>query len=348
MTIPSNFFAGVLASPQTTNTTNVIVTSQARFNGTVTLSVSSSPPGPTLMLPRTVMINITSPSATVRLTILTPATVPTGNYIITVTGTSMGFTHNANVTLKVVDFTITASSTTIGPLLPSVTSNVNITIGGINGFTSAATLTTLPSSGLIISPISTTIPKPGSVTLTVSATVLGTYTLLVVATSGPVSHNVTIVISVNARPDLAIGSIAVSPTTLTVGGSITFVIKVQNLGAIPENATVAALIGDQTVATTNIILQPNSEQNVTLVWNTSGFSPGAYVAGAKVLQVPNELILSNNLMRSTTAIVLTAPSNTGLLSISQDQSIPLIVVIVALVGIIGILLYRRPRPQARA
>jgi len=181
----------------------------------------------------------------------------------------------------------------------------------------------------------------------VSATSLGTYTLLVVATSGPVSHNVTIIISVSARPDLAIGSIAASPTTLTVGGSITFIVNVQNLGAIPENATVAALVGDQTVATTTILLQPNSNQNVTLLWNTSGFSQGAYVAGAKILQVPNELILSNNLMRSTTAIVLTAPSNTGLLSISQDQSIPLVIGILALVLITGILVYRRSRRQAR-
>jgi len=348
--IPQNTFSGILAGPSTSNSTTIIVSQQAGFNGTVTLTVSSTPTGPGLTLAQTtVKINSTFPSVNVQLTILTPATVPTGNYIITVTGTSGSLTHNANVTLNVVDFTITASPTSIGPLLPSVTANVNVTIGGINGFPSSVIITTISSSGLTVIPASKTITSPGTVTLTVSAINLGTYNLLAVATSGLVSHNVTITIIVNARPDLAIASVAVDPASAVVGGSVTFTIVVQNLGVIPENATVSALIGDQTVATTTILLAPNTNQTVTLVWNTNGFSTSAYVPGAKVLQVSNELELSNNLMRSSTALTLSPPSNTGLLSLSQDQSIYLLIGIIAIAVVFGTLLFLRrskTRPSA--
>jgi uncharacterized repeat protein (TIGR01451 family) len=344
--IPQNIFSGVLATPSTSNSTTIIVSQQARFNGTVTLSVSSTPTGPSLTLTKTVVkINSTFPSINVQLTIMTPATVPTGNYIITVTGTSGVFTHNANITLNVVDFTIAANPKNIGPLLPSVTANVNVTIAGINGFPSSVSLTTIPSSGLTVTPASATTTKPGTITLTVSATNLGTYSLLAVATSGLVSHNVTITITVNARPDLAIASVAVDTTSVAVGASITFTIEVQNLGAIPENATVSALIGDQTVATTTILLLPNTNRNVTLVWNTNGFSTGAYVPGAKVLQVPNELNLSNNLMRSSTALTLSPPSNNSLLSLSQDQSIYLLIGIIAIAGLFGAFLFRRSKTR---
>ena len=344
--IPQNTFSGILASPSTSNSTTIIVSQQAAFNGTVTLAVSSTPTGPGLLLAKTVVkINSTFPSANVLLTIQTPATVPTGNYIITVTGTSGLLTHNGNVTLNVVDFTITASPTNIGPLLPSVTANVDVTIAGVNGFPSSVIITTVSSSGLTVSPSSKTITNAGTVTLTVSATNLGTYNLLAIATSGLVSHNVTITITVNARPDLAIASIAVNPASVTVGGTVTFTIVVQNLGAIPENATVSALIGDQTVATATVLLSPNTNQTVTLVWNTDGFSTSAYVPGAKVLQVSNEQDLSNNLMRSSTAFTLSPPSNTGLLSLSQDQSIYLLIGIIAIAVVIGVLLFRRTKPR---
>jgi hypothetical protein len=344
--IPQNTFSGILAGPSTSNSTTIIVSRQAGFNGTVTLSVSSTPTGPSLTLAKTVVkINSTFPIINVQLTIMTPATVPTGNYIITVTGTSGVFTHNANITLNVVDFTIAANPKNIGPLLPSVTANVNVTIAGINGFPSSVSLTTIPSSGLTVTPASATTTKPGTITLTVSATNLGTYSLLAVATSGLVSHNVTITITVNARPDLAIASVAVDTTSVAVGASITFTIEVQNLGAIPENATVSALIGDQTVATTTILLLPNTNRNVTLVWNTNGFSTGAYVPGAKVLQVPNELNLSNNLMRSSTALTLSPPSNNSLLSLSQDQSIYLLIGIIAIAGLFGAFLFRRSKTR---
>jgi hypothetical protein len=344
-------FLGVLASPQTTNSTSVIIAEQAKFNGTVTLSISSNPTGPIVTLGKySVMVNTTVQSVSVQLTIQTPSTVSAGNYTITVFGISGVLTHNANVTLSLVDFTITTKSTTIGPILPSVTTNINVTIGPINHFQSTVSLATLPQSGLAVSPSSTTITilGPGQVLFTVSATSLGTYTLIIIATHGPKSHNVTITITVNARPDLAIGQITVSPASVSVGAKITYTVTVENLAAIPENATVVALVGDQTVDSKTITLQPNSNQTVTLVWNTNGFTSGAYVVGAKVLQVPNESNLDNNLMRSPVAVTLTPPSNTGILSLSTDQSNYLIlgIIVVALAAGIVVLLFRRSKVRA--
>jgi len=346
-------FQGIFASAQTVNSTSIIIAEQVKFNGTVTLFVSSNPTGPIVTLSKyIVMVNTTVQSVNVLLIIQTPSTVPTGNYTITVLGTSGILSHNVNVTLYVVDFTITAKPTTIGPLLPSVTANLNVTIGQINNFQSTITLTALPQSGLTVSPFSTTITLPGTklAIFTVSATSLGTYTLIIIATHGPKSHNVTITITVNARPDLAIGQVTVSPTSISVGAKITYTVVVENLGTIPENATVVALVGDQTVDSKTITLQPNSNQTITLVWNTNGFTSGAYVVGAKVLQVPNESNLDNNLMRSPVAVTLTPPSNTGILSLSTDQSNYLIlgIIVVALAAGIVVLLFRKSKvPAAR-
>jgi hypothetical protein len=346
-------FPGIIASAQTTNSTNIIIAEQARFNGTVALFVSSNPTGPIVTLSKySVMVNTTVQSVNVLLTIQTPSTVSAGNYTITVSGISGVLTHNANVTLSVVDFTITTKSTTIGPLLPSVTTNINVTIGPINHFQSTVSLATLPQSGLTVSPGSTTITilGPRQVLFTVSATSLGTYTLIIIATHGPKSHNVTITITVNARPDLAIGQVTVSPASVSVGAKITYTVVVENLGTIPENATVVALVGDQTVDSKTITLQPNSNQTITLVWNTNGFTAGAYVVGAKVLQVPNESNLDNNLMRSPVAVTLTPPSNTGILSLSTDQSnyVILGIIVAALAAAIVVLLFRKSKvPAAR-
>lgn len=169
---------------------------------------------------------------------------------------------------------------------------------------------------------------------------------MVVATKGLVSHNVNITIIVNARPDLAISSVTASPTIVTLGATITFTIVVQNLGPIQEQATVAALAGDQTVDSKNVTLAPYGNQTVTLHWHTDGFTIGAYVVGAKVLQVPNELNLDNNLLRSSTAVTLNPQSSSPL---SQPMIIYPIVAIVVIAGIAGlILISRRSKIQSQA
>jgi Domain of unknown function (DUF1929)/Glyoxal oxidase N-terminus/PKD domain len=165
------------------------VTAGSGFSGTVSLSVSGLPTGATASFSPSSI----SASGSSTLSVTTSSSTAPGSYPLTVTGTSGALNHTANVTLVVgADFSIavTPSNTTVSrgsSALYTVTVSPGSGFNGSVGFSVSG----LPRrSNASFNPSSLT--TSGSSTLTVSTmrkTPTGTFMLTISATSGGLTHN---------------------------------------------------------------------------------------------------------------------------------------------------------------
>lgn len=173
------------------------VTAGTGFSGTVSLSVSGVPAGATASFnPASIA---TSGSST--LSISSSASTAPGSYPLTITATSGALTHTANVTLVIsADFSmaVTPSNVTVSR---GSNANYTVTITPNPGFSGAVSLSVsgLPrraSASFNPSSINTS----GSSALTVSTnhkTPTGTFTLTVTTTSGALTHQQQVTLTIN-------------------------------------------------------------------------------------------------------------------------------------------------------
>jgi hypothetical protein len=156
-------------------------------------------------LPASVTIPPTSTST------LTITCSLTGNYNVTVAGTSGSTTHFASIAVSVVDFTNTASPTSM-TLLAGFNGTSTITLGSINGYSATVTCTaTVSPAGptASLSPSSVAVPGTSTLTITTSAgTAAGTYTVTVSCTDGIVTHTSTVTVTVNPEPTFVHGKLS--------------------------------------------------------------------------------------------------------------------------------------------
>jgi len=259
----------------------------------------------------------------------------------------------APVTVSAVipDFTIVASPLSVGPLLPGAPGTSMITVAPIYGFTGDVTLATNAVSSGLTATMGTTIitGATGTSTLTVSASAVGNYSVRVQGTSGTLSHltrmiNVTVTIQIS----LTVASVTVSPTTGSVGVKVTFTIVINNTGSIAQLAFVNALVGNVTVKTQNVTLALGPS-TTTLTWDTSGYAPGTYALGAKVIPIGSGKNSGNGVLTPAT-FTLTAAAPSGILEVlSQDisQNLPIVLLIIAIiiVAVVAIFLVLRQRSK---
>ncbi len=218
---------------------------------------------------------------------------------------------------KVVDFTIAANPTSVGPLIPGKLGTVTITVGALNGFAGTVILSTssLSSTDLTTILSTTSVIGSGTATLTVSSFDIGTYTLKVRGNSGTrFKDTVTITVTVNVVRDVAIAFFTTSTASGTVGTKVIFTINLQNKGTVDESVTVTALAGNLIVAMQNIPLAAGSTRQVILIWDTTGYVPGTYALSVKVAQVPGETSTSDNQQSSGTLSLAKAPTDDPLLA----------------------------------
>ena len=151
-------------------------------------SVSGLPPG--------AAASFTPPSlpgsGSSTMAISTSNSTPAGIYPLTVTATSAGLTHSAQVTLVVADFTLSVSPSTQSVKRGSQTTySVTVTTNGPFSSTVNFKISGLPSrTSASFNPSSVT--GSGSSMLTVSAkkpAVTGTYPLTITATGGGLTHS---------------------------------------------------------------------------------------------------------------------------------------------------------------
>ena len=204
---------GVSSNPSTVSTipgSNVIstvtVASFNNFAGQVTLSAASSIVGASTSFTVNPVTVAVGGSVKSLLTVSLPSSVPAGSYEVTVTAANTTVSHSAMITLTVKDYTLTANPNSI--IVPRESSaNTLILLNSLEGFTGAVSLSVLivpalkqgPAVALSSTLVALSSGGSASVILTVSAkgsAPLGSYFVDVAASSGSLSHSVSVSITV--------------------------------------------------------------------------------------------------------------------------------------------------------
>src|SRR2546425_7431373 len=202
---PSSFSIARGAS----STSTITVMSLGAFAGTVTLSPTISPSGPTFAVnPNTVTVSAGS-SGTSTLSVSTQSTTPLGNYTVTVTGSSGSLSHSTTILVAVTaaaavpDFSMSGSPSSF-TIPPSSSGTFNLTLTSMNGFSGTVNLSvsiSSPGPKTSLSQTSVNLSSGGSggsiLTIrTLKKTHVGSYSVTVTATSGSLSHSITFTVTV--------------------------------------------------------------------------------------------------------------------------------------------------------
>src|SRR2546425_1895555 len=199
---PSSFSVATGASSAST----ITLTSIGAFAGTITLSPTISPSGPTVSVnPNNVTVSAGG-SGTSTLTVSTQSTTPLGNYTVIVTGSSGSLSHSTTILVAVTtvsDFSISGSPTSI-TIPPSSSGAFNLTLTSMNGFSGTVNLSVSisspgPKTSLSQTSVNLSSGGSGSSVLTIRTlkkTHVGSYSVTVTATSGSLSHSITFTVTV--------------------------------------------------------------------------------------------------------------------------------------------------------
>jgi uncharacterized membrane protein len=241
---PVNIVAPIGSSTSSTLT----IQSLSRYAGNLTLtftvqaaSITSAPGGsiggshPLIMAPAAVMPAVSISPQSFQLfqggtqqctvTISLPSNLPAGNYLITVITSDGTLSHQMVITLAATDFTITATPSSVS-IRPGSNTTILLNLQSLNFFQGNVTLTvTSPPGGpmgiLSTSLVRLTFNSNVNLNLTINVpanTALGNYTITVQATSGTISHTLSIPVRVTSTGFVTIlaeifSSHSVAPTT---------------------------------------------------------------------------------------------------------------------------------------
>ena len=173
------------------------------FTGTVTLGLTGS-------LPANSSASFSATSVTVpgtsELDIHTSTQTPTGSFGLSVTGTSGNLGHFTDITLEVIpptsDFTLSTSPTSQTIHRGGLNAVYTIHVGSKNGFAGTVNFTSTgaPAGDLgFFGPFSSSVTAPGDIDFifnTSAQSPLGTFTLTVTGTSGPLQHSIQVTCTV--------------------------------------------------------------------------------------------------------------------------------------------------------
>jgi len=199
-------------------TSTITVSSLNKMKGTVSLTASTVPTGPTATLSST-SVNLSSQgSASVTLTVSSGSTTTAGTYLIIITGTSGSVVHSVRVTVRLVGFSVSSQPNTLTSVV-GTPANTTLTLRSVNNFAGTVSLsaTSTPTGlGFSFSPGNVQISSGGVAYafLTISSsntTPLGTYNVTVTATNGVQSHST--VVRLTLTGDF---SILATPASLTI------------------------------------------------------------------------------------------------------------------------------------
>ncbi len=122
-----------------------------------------------------------------------------GNYTVTITGTSNPLSHSTVATFQSWDFAITVTSPLATSLYGSATANITVT--SLNHFNQLVSLTAsnITPPGLNCGDIlPSIIAGTGTATISCSGDTVGNYTITLTGTSGTLSHNTTLLLTVHS------------------------------------------------------------------------------------------------------------------------------------------------------
>ncbi len=211
------------------------------------------------------------------------ATVPLGNYLITIIGNGGGIAHEVNVTVHVAippTFTLTASPG-LADVSPGSVAIFTISAHPSGGFSGAInlTLSSPGASGAGITMIlnTTTIGPNGQALLTVTtalATPAGNYVISIIGKSGALVYTTNVTLRVTVEPSY---TLSITPTTITShpGGYANYSIAVTGMNGYSATVSLSASVplgSTATIAPQSVV--PNA--TALLVVHVVATAPGTY------------------------------------------------------------------------
>jgi hypothetical protein len=249
--------------------------------------------------------------------VLTVNATLAGNYTVTVSGVSGSLSHDAVVTVKVVDFALSASPNPV-PTIVGQRGNSTISITAINHFSGTVSIS---SNSASCSLNVTSVTGSGSARLSCLFSASGSYSVLVTASdkpTGSLSYSKTITINVG---DFGVSN-SIQTLTIYEGASATFqaTVSAENGfsgpvtlvgGVIKPGGSFSGGLPTVSFSQSTVTLTPSGSATVTVTVNV----------GTDVLPFPFGISVnatSAGLLRSAAAVGLTVPVPT--FSIASSSS----------------------------
>jgi hypothetical protein len=143
--------------------------------------------------------------------------------------------------------------------------------------------------------------------------------------------------------DVAITSVGLSATQVSVGQVLSISVDVKNIGDIMETFNVTVYYNNTIIETTNVVsLEPAGRKTLNFSWNTSKVAEGIYTISVTASQVPGEVNTLNN--RWIAGQITITQRQTPTPINPRDLYIILWVILLAfLIGLLALLVLRRRR-----
>jgi uncharacterized membrane protein len=299
----------------------IILTGQNGYSGLVSLTLSPPAGFYSSLQANSATLSPTTPA--VSLYLLASESTP-GNYKVNVTATDGTLTHTLTIKYNVVpgtapNFSVDSSSGLSGGwhILRGTSSGSTIVVSSTNGFSGAVSLQAASfPSGLTLSFESSSVivqpgPQPGvtNMGLSVPATVpVGTYTVVLNATSGPITQMVYLDVLVDYGFALTANP---STLTLTQGGQATSIITLSSLGGWTGTTGLSAnctgLACGLNPSSLQLLNPTSTAQSTLTVSAPSTILPGQYTVN---IAETNPMPAPNYTQRTSLTIIVTGPDFT--------------------------------------
>ena len=331
------------------STSTITLSSERGFTGTVSLTSTAPPGGPTAIV-SPMSINVSpGPPTTATLTVSTTPSTPFGSYAVTINGASGSTTNMTTVSVTVVipGFSIASSPSSLGVIQGVSSNSSTITLASLNGFSGTITLgSTVSQSGLSLSfsPGSVTISSGGVgtsiLTVSTSTTPPGFYTATTSGMSGSTTNTTTVNISVTI-PDFSIRT-SLPTLSITQGSTATTTITLTSLSGFSGTLTLTGSVSQPgptvTFSPASVTLPSGgivkSNMTISAAGRTYQVATGSY---------PVTVTVTNGTLTHSTTVEV----NVG----SVPSGLPLTLLVgagVAIVAAAGITIYLVRRRAARS
>jgi hypothetical protein len=270
---PPDFSLAVTGSTQsiqagTTQQISLLATSLNGFNGMVGVSVTDLPSGVTG--PANIVL---TPGVSQAMTLVATASASLGPATIVVEGKSGTLVHAVAVSINVTppppDFSVAATPSELSLQAGGAARQIQLTLNGINGFTSPVTvaLNGVPA-GITAIPSSLSLNPGASEQIMFNAAntaKVGASTITVTGTSGTLTHSVTIALTVTAAADFTL-SASPGEITFQAGSSTQFSVSASPLNGwnTPASVAIEGLPQGVSASPSAFSLVPGAPQTIAL------------------------------------------------------------------------------------